>query len=100
MKNLKESLNGLGWLDLIFLIPLFFLYTYLPAYNLISVLLNVIIIILVSIGLSFISLSIRNFIKNKDWKQWFYTNVSKIKNFLTDYQLHFFIEIASFNEHL
>ncbi|MEC5302113.1 DUF6007 family protein [Staphylococcus shinii] len=66
MKNLKESLNGLGWLDLIFLIPLFFLYTYLPAYNLISVLLNVIIIILVSIGLSFISLSIRNFIKNKD----------------------------------
>lgn len=100
MKNLKESLNGLGWLDLIFLIPLFFLYTYLPAYNLISVLLNVIIIILVSIGLSFISLSIRNFIKNKDWKQWFYTNVSKIKNFLADYQLHFFIEIASFNEHL
>lgn len=100
MKNLKESLNGLGWLDLIFLIPLFFLYTYLPAYNLISVLLNVIIIILVSIGLSFISLSIRNFIKNKDWKQWFYTNVSKIKNFLTDCQLHFFIEIASFNEHL
>ncbi|WP_080750279.1 DUF6007 family protein [Staphylococcus shinii] len=66
MKNLKESLNGLGWLDLIFLIPLFFLYTYLPAYNLISVLLNVIIIILVSIGLSSISLSIRNFIKNKD----------------------------------
>lgn len=100
MKNLKESLNGLGWLDLIFLIPLFFLYTYLPAYNLISVLLNVIIIILVSIGLSSISLSIRNFIKNKDWKQWFYTNVSKIKNFLPDYQLHFFIEIASFNEHL
>lgn len=100
MKNLKESLNGLGWLDLIFLIPLFFLYTYLPAYNLISVLLNVIIIILVSIGLSFISLSIRNFIKNKDWKQRFYTNVYKIKNFLTDYQLHFFIEIASFNEHL
>ncbi|WP_404830500.1 DUF6007 family protein [Staphylococcus shinii] len=46
--------------------PSFFLYTYLPAYNLISVLLNVIIIILVSIGLSFISLSIRNFIKNKD----------------------------------
>ncbi|RIM96043.1 DUF6007 family protein [Staphylococcus shinii] len=64
MKNLKESLNGLRWLDLIFLIPLFFLYTYLPAYNLISVLLNVIIIILVSIGLSFISLSIINFIKN------------------------------------
>ncbi|WP_436952754.1 DUF6007 family protein [Staphylococcus shinii] len=66
MNNLKESLNGLGWLDLIFLIPLFFLYTYLPAYNLISVLLNVLIIILVSIGLSSISLSIRNFIKNKD----------------------------------
>lgn len=65
MNNLKESLNGLGWLDLIFLIPLFFLYTYLPAYNLISVLLNVLIIILVSIGLSSISLSIRNFIKNK-----------------------------------
>lgn len=69
MNNLKESINGLGWLDLIFLIPLFFLYTYLPAYNFISILLNVLIIILVCIGLTSISLSIRNFIKNKDWKK-------------------------------
>ena len=100
MKNLKESLNGLGWLDLIFLIPLFFLYTYLPAYNLISVLLNVLIIILVSIGLSSISLSIRNFIKNKDWKQWFYANVYKIKKLPHWLSIAFFIGIASFNEYL
>ncbi|WP_422396389.1 DUF6007 family protein, partial [Staphylococcus xylosus] len=29
MNNLKQALNSLGWLDLMFLIPLFFLYTYL-----------------------------------------------------------------------
>ncbi|MCM3337009.1 MULTISPECIES: DUF6007 family protein [Bacillales] len=64
MNNLKQALNSLGWLDLMFLIPLFFLYTYLPTYNFISILLNVLIIILVSIGLSSLSFSIKNFIKN------------------------------------
>lgn len=28
MNDLKEAMNGLGWLDLVFLIPLFF-YTYI-----------------------------------------------------------------------
>ncbi|MEB7755437.1 DUF6007 family protein [Staphylococcus xylosus] len=64
MNNLKQALNSLGWLDLIFLIPLFFLYMYLPTYNFISILLNVLIIILVSIGLSSLSFSIKNFIKD------------------------------------
>ncbi|AID43250.1 DUF6007 family protein [Staphylococcus xylosus] len=64
MNNLKQALNSLGWLDLMFLIPLFFLYMYLPTYNFISILLNVLIIILVSIGLSSLSFSIKNFIKD------------------------------------
>lgn len=64
MNDLKEAMNGFGWLDLIFLIPLFLLYIYLPTYNFISIFLNVLIIILVSIGLSSLSLSIKNFIKN------------------------------------
>ncbi|MEN3089809.1 MAG: DUF6007 family protein [Staphylococcus pseudoxylosus] len=63
MNDLKEAMNGLGWLDLIFLIP-FFLYIYLPTYNFISILLNVLIIILVSIGFSSLSFSIKNLIKN------------------------------------
>lgn len=66
MNNLKEAINGLGWLDLIFLIPLFFLYTYLPTYNFLSILLNVLIIILVAMGIAFLSLSIKKSIKNKD----------------------------------
>lgn len=64
MNNLKQALNSLGWLDLMFLIPLFFLYMYLTTYNFISILLNVLIIILVSIGLSSLSFSIKNFIKD------------------------------------
>ncbi|WP_436865831.1 DUF6007 family protein [Staphylococcus pseudoxylosus] len=64
MNDLKEAMNGFGWLHLIFLIPLFLLYIYLPTYNFISIFLNVLIIILVSIGLSSLSFSIKNFIKN------------------------------------
>lgn len=63
MNDLKEAMNGFGWLDLIFLIPLFLLYIYLPTYNFISIFLNVLIIILVSIGVSSLSFSIKNFIK-------------------------------------
>ncbi|WP_460873147.1 DUF6007 family protein [Staphylococcus sp. 50Mo3-1] len=47
----------------------FFLYIYLPTYNFISILLNVLIIILVSIGLSSLSFSIKNFIKNNKWQK-------------------------------
>ncbi|PTI81864.1 hypothetical protein BU098_08810 [Staphylococcus xylosus] len=64
MNDLKEAMNGFGWLDLIFLIPLFLLYIYLPTYNFISIFLNVLIIILVSIELYSLSFSIKNFIKN------------------------------------
>lgn len=69
MNNLKDAMKGLDWLDLIFLIPLFFLYIYLPIYNFISILLNVLIIILVSIGLSSLSFSIKNFMKNNKWQK-------------------------------
>ncbi|MGJ5719017.1 DUF6007 family protein [Staphylococcus equorum] len=48
MSNLKESLNGMGWLDLIFLVPMFLLFSNLPAPNLVSILLNIIIVIFFS----------------------------------------------------
>ncbi|WP_422396390.1 DUF6007 family protein [Staphylococcus xylosus] len=54
----------LGLVDVSFLILLFFVYTYLPTYKFILILLNVLSISLVSIGLSSLSFSIKNFIKN------------------------------------
>ncbi|MBX8994167.1 MULTISPECIES: DUF6007 family protein [Staphylococcus] len=53
--NLKYSLTYLGWYDLIFLVPMFFLFAYLPTYNVWSILLNVIIVIFFSIGLATIT---------------------------------------------
>lgn len=55
MVNLKESISYLGWYDLIFLVPMFFLFAYLPTYNVWSILLNVIIVIFFSIGLATIT---------------------------------------------
>lgn len=63
MSNLKESLNGMGWLDLIFLVPMFLLFSYLPAPNLVSILLNIIIVIFFSFGLAFSTHLIWNYIK-------------------------------------
>ena len=53
--NLKYSLTYLGWYDLIFLVPMFFLFAYLQTYNVWSILLNVIIVIFFSIGLATIT---------------------------------------------
>ncbi|MDW8799258.1 DUF6007 family protein [Staphylococcus pseudoxylosus] len=63
MNDLKEAMNGLGWLDLVFLIPLFFLDIYLPTYNFISILLNVLINYFSIYSLSSLSFSIKNLIK-------------------------------------
>ncbi len=44
----------MGWLDLIFIIPMFLLFSYLPTYNFWSILLNVIIVIFFSFGLAMV----------------------------------------------
>lgn len=51
MKKLKNALMYLAWWDLLFIIPMLLLFVYLPAYNFISVLLNVVIVIFFSMGL-------------------------------------------------
>lgn len=51
MKKLKNALMYLAWWDLLFIIPMSFLFVYLPAYNFISTLLNVAIVFFFSIGL-------------------------------------------------
>ncbi|MEJ7174874.1 DUF6007 family protein [Staphylococcus caprae] len=66
MKNLKESLTMLGWWDLLFIIPMFLLFEYLPTYNFISILLNVIIIIFFSIGLILTTHMLWIYIKEQD----------------------------------
>ncbi|WP_069724652.1 DUF6007 family protein [Staphylococcus aureus] len=51
MEDLKESLKGLSWYDLLFTVPMFLLFVYLPNYNFITIFLNIVIIIYFSIGL-------------------------------------------------
>ncbi|ARJ51588.1 DUF6007 family protein [Staphylococcus lutrae] len=52
MNNLEEALKSLGWLDLIFIIPMFLLFSYLPDDNFFYILINLIIVIFFGIGLS------------------------------------------------
>lgn len=52
MDDLKSALNKAGWLDLIFIVPMFLLYSYLPTYNFWSILVNVIIVIFFAFGLA------------------------------------------------
>ncbi|WP_425356306.1 DUF6007 family protein [Staphylococcus coagulans] len=54
LNHLDEALKELGWLDLIFVIPMFFLFSYLPSDHLWQLIVNIIIIIFFSIGLSII----------------------------------------------
>lgn len=65
MNDLKEALNALGWLDFIFLIPMFLLYSYLPIYNFASILLNIVIVILCSFGLALLAHLLWNYLKEK-----------------------------------
>ncbi|MCJ1657009.1 DUF6007 family protein [Staphylococcus sp. NRL 16/872] len=51
MNNLKTALNFLAWWDIIFVVPMFLLFSYLPTYNIFSIVLNVLIILFTSIGL-------------------------------------------------
>ncbi|GAQ17603.1 membrane protein [Oceanobacillus picturae] len=52
MTNLTDVFNRMGLLDLIFLIPMFMLFSYLPSYNFVSILLNIIIVIFFTFGLA------------------------------------------------
>lgn len=45
MEDLKQSLKGLGWYDLFFIVPMFLLFVYLPNYNFITIFINIVIII-------------------------------------------------------
>lgn len=66
MSDLKSIFNRMGILDLIFLIPMFLLFSYLPSYNFLSILLNVIIVILFTFGLAVAFNIVVNSIKKKD----------------------------------
>ena len=63
--NLKESISYLGWYDLIFLVPMFFLFAYLPTSNVWSILINLIIVIFFSIGLATITHIIIDSVRKK-----------------------------------
>ncbi|OEH53156.1 hypothetical protein AQ616_17910 [Oceanobacillus sp. E9] len=54
MTDIKSIFKRMGWLDLIFIIPMFLLFSYLPTYNFWSILLNVIIVIFFSFGLAMV----------------------------------------------
>ncbi|GAA0433038.1 hypothetical protein GCM10008934_23140 [Virgibacillus salarius] len=43
MNHLNSDFNRIGLLDLIFIVPMFMLFSYLPSYNVWSVLLNIVI---------------------------------------------------------
>ncbi|WP_415239059.1 DUF6007 family protein [Staphylococcus lugdunensis] len=51
MNNFRETLKAIGCWDLIFLIPMFLLLSYLPIYNVFSIILNVIIVFFFAMGL-------------------------------------------------
>ncbi|MCY1585302.1 DUF6007 family protein [Staphylococcus pettenkoferi] len=63
--NLKESISYLGWYDLIFLVPMFFLFEYLPTNNIWSILINLVIVIFFSLGLATITHIIIDSVRNK-----------------------------------
>ena len=50
--NLKSVFDKMGVLELIFIIPMFLLFSYLPSYNFWSILLNVIIVMFFAFGLA------------------------------------------------
>ncbi|ARJ30843.1 DUF6007 family protein [Staphylococcus lugdunensis] len=66
MENLKISLLYLGWWDLLFTIPMFLLFIYLPTYNFISILLNIIIVFFFSMGLILTTHALWKYIKEQD----------------------------------
>ncbi|UZW86867.1 DUF6007 family protein (plasmid) [Staphylococcus lugdunensis] len=66
MRKLKNSLLYLAWWDLFFIIPMFLLFIYLPTYNLVSVLLNIVIVVFFSMGLILTTHILWNYFKRQD----------------------------------
>nr|WP_093338110.1 DUF6007 family protein [Salibacterium halotolerans] len=68
MSDLKTEFQRMGWLDLIFVIPMFLLFSYLPVYNVWSIVLNVMIISFSSFGFVMIFQMIIASVKNQGSK--------------------------------
>ena len=66
MRKLKNSLQYLVWWDVFFIIPMFLLFIYLPTYNLVSVLLNIVIVFFFSMGLILTTHILWNYFKRQD----------------------------------
>ncbi|WP_454312144.1 DUF6007 family protein [Staphylococcus hominis] len=66
MRKLKNSLLYLAWWDVFFIIPMFLLFIYLPTYNLVSVLLNIVIVFFFSMGLILTTHILWNYFKRQD----------------------------------
>ncbi|MFD2760327.1 DUF6007 family protein [Lentibacillus juripiscarius] len=66
MNDLKSALNRAGWLDLIFIVPMFLLFSYLPTYNFWSILVNVIVVVFFAIGLAMAFHIVADFLKKKN----------------------------------
>ncbi|PTI04840.1 DUF6007 family protein [Staphylococcus warneri] len=66
MRKLKNSLLYLAWWDLFFIIPMFLLFIYLPTYNLVSALLNIVIVFFFSMGLILTTHILWNYFKRQD----------------------------------
>ncbi|WP_248282307.1 DUF6007 family protein [Staphylococcus caprae] len=66
MRKLKNSLLYLVWWDVFFIIPMFLLFIYLPTYNLVSVLLNIVIVFFFSMGLILTTHILWNYFKRQD----------------------------------
>lgn len=66
MGKLKNSLLYLAWWDLFFIIPMFLLFMYLPTYNWVSILLNIVIVVFFSMGLILTTHILWNYFKRQD----------------------------------
>lgn len=64
--NLNGVFDKMGILDLIFIIPMFLLFSYLPMYNFWSILLNVIVVIFFAFGLAMAIHIIFSLVKNRN----------------------------------
>ncbi|GAA0441821.1 DUF6007 family protein [Lentibacillus halophilus] len=64
--NLKGIFDKMEILDLIFIIPMFLLFSYLPSYNIWSILFNVIIAIFFAFGLAMTFHTLFDFVNKKN----------------------------------
>lgn len=65
MNDLKDVLNRMGWLDLIFIVPMSLLFSYLPTYGFCSIIVNTFVVIFFSFGLALAFHIVVDIIKRK-----------------------------------